>query len=260
MSAQKDIIKNENKPFAKRLSILMKKRNVTQEDLAKEIREKSGEPFDRQTVSRYIHGSSAPDMEKFMIIADFFKASYDYLLGKSDTPQRDFIDITARTGLLDKAIDSLSAMKNISEEELDEKDQHYKLNLKIKKDYKKYIKLINHLLSRDYFISYATTVIEYIENSKQWVEIINEIKNVEKGTGRKAKIGDIDLNMFHDTSVIDFDYNENPTGDDVVDELMLNFKCDDFLDKIKYQEWLMIEKLKKLSLSFADSLMKEIDD
>jgi transcriptional regulator with XRE-family HTH domain len=110
----KNAFSSFNKPFAKRLRALIENEGgvsprgkVTQEELAAEIRKHKFQ-FKRQTISMYINGKSAPDMEKFKIIADYFNVSYDYLLGESDSLNRDNIDIAAKTGLSDASIEALS--------------------------------------------------------------------------------------------------------------------------------------------------------
>lgn len=95
----------ENKPLPKALRRLMSETNTTQPMLAKSI------GVTRQTVSLYCTGQSAPDIETFDKIADYFDVTYDFLLGKSESKKRENVDIHKRTGLSDKAIEILSNWK-----------------------------------------------------------------------------------------------------------------------------------------------------
>ena len=71
-------VTDDFKIFSERLSVLMKERNVTQEELAQELGIK------RQTVSLYKNGQSTPDAALLKDIAIYFNVSADWLLGLSD--------------------------------------------------------------------------------------------------------------------------------------------------------------------------------
>ena len=62
------------------LKIARKSKGYTQEDVANHLCVK------RQTYSAYERGVSVPDAITLQKLADFFKVTCDYLLGKSDTP------------------------------------------------------------------------------------------------------------------------------------------------------------------------------
>lgn len=66
------------KIFPERLSLLMKERNLKQQDLGNALGVK------RQTVSLYMTGQSMPDAEQVKKIATFFDVSADWLLGLSE--------------------------------------------------------------------------------------------------------------------------------------------------------------------------------
>lgn len=98
---------NYNEPFPKNLRMLMKKRNVTQEDLGKALGKT------RQAVGYYAEGSSTPDIQTLAKIARFFNTSTDFLLGlcactSTDLSIKDAVDYI---GLDENAID---AIKNSS--------------------------------------------------------------------------------------------------------------------------------------------------
>jgi transcriptional regulator with XRE-family HTH domain len=65
--------------FSKRLQELMIEKNINQKELAK------GVDTSQQAIQQYIAMESAPKMEMFVAIADFFEVSCDYLLGRVET-------------------------------------------------------------------------------------------------------------------------------------------------------------------------------
>lgn len=67
--------------FSKRLKLLRKERNLTQNELADILHIKN------TTISNYENEVSSPDMDMIGQIASFFNVSTDYLLGKSDTKE-----------------------------------------------------------------------------------------------------------------------------------------------------------------------------
>lgn len=71
-----------NAPFPTALRALMEERGETQENIAKAA-EKT-----RQTVSQYVNGISEPSYETLVKIADYFNVSADYLLGRTEDPNR----------------------------------------------------------------------------------------------------------------------------------------------------------------------------
>ncbi len=59
---------------ADRIQNLRKQRGISQEDLADKI------GVSRQTVSKWESAQSSPDMEKIILLSDFFEVTTDYLL------------------------------------------------------------------------------------------------------------------------------------------------------------------------------------
>ena len=76
------IAEKYNAPFPTALRKLMEERGETQENIAKAI-EKT-----RQTVSQYVNGISEPGYDTLVKIADYFDVSSDYLLGRTNDPNR----------------------------------------------------------------------------------------------------------------------------------------------------------------------------
>ena len=100
MAKQANKLKGYDNIFAQRLRALMKERSVKQNILA----EKAG--CSRQAVSQYIDGSSAPNVDKLLSIAD---VSADYLLGRTnaETTDKDLRFVCEYTGLSENAIMTL---------------------------------------------------------------------------------------------------------------------------------------------------------
>ena len=63
------------KIFARKLSSLIKSKNMTNQDLANYLN------VTRQSVSQFTRGTAMPSTENLIAIADFFNISIDELLG-----------------------------------------------------------------------------------------------------------------------------------------------------------------------------------
>ncbi|KAB3533842.1 helix-turn-helix transcriptional regulator [Alkaliphilus pronyensis] len=97
----------EEKPFPKALRELMEETKTTQPMLAKAI------GVTRQAISLYCTGQSTPNIDIFVMIADYFNVSFDYLLGRSAAKNRENIDIQQRTGLSEGAIENICMLTNM---------------------------------------------------------------------------------------------------------------------------------------------------
>lgn len=91
-----------NSPFAASLRQLIEDRNATQGDIA------SITGVTRQTVSQYCNGISEPGYDTLIKIADFFNVSVDYLLGRTNDPNRQASAIDV-LGLSPQAVDKLKS-------------------------------------------------------------------------------------------------------------------------------------------------------
>ena len=67
--------------FSQRLLELRKQNNLTQEQLGKQIN------VSRYAILTYEKTKSYPDVEGLIALADYFKVSTDYLLGRTDNPE-----------------------------------------------------------------------------------------------------------------------------------------------------------------------------
>ena len=100
--------KGFNNILAVRLRQLMYGSGTTQQELA----EKTG--CSRQAVAQYMDGSNAPNIDKLILIAEFFNVSIDYLVGKDkeQTEEELVQSIVNYTGLSEKAVDVLHFYKD----------------------------------------------------------------------------------------------------------------------------------------------------
>ena len=100
-----------NKPFPTALRTLMAERNTTQSDLAEHLNKT------RQTISLYCNGSSAPDLETLVKIADYFNTSSDYLLGITPDPDKKPSAVND-LGLSPKAVDNIKYVQKDADRRL----------------------------------------------------------------------------------------------------------------------------------------------
>lgn len=100
---QESKLKGYDNIFATRLRELMEQTKTTQGTLAKE----SG--CSRQAISQYMDGSSMPNVDKLLSIADYFDVSIDYLLGREEKKNEKELQhiVSGYTGLSEEAIQYL---------------------------------------------------------------------------------------------------------------------------------------------------------
>lgn len=100
-----------NSAFPRTLRTLMENRvpSVTQSELGKAIGKT------RQAVGYYSDGSSSPDWETLVKIADFFSVSVDYLLGRTRimSPDASLRSASEYTGLSEEAITAFLRMNQL---------------------------------------------------------------------------------------------------------------------------------------------------
>jgi transcriptional regulator with XRE-family HTH domain len=66
--------------YKNRIAALRKNRNLTQDDMATTL------GISRAALSHYEKGRREPDYNTLITIADFFKVSLDYIMGRTDDP------------------------------------------------------------------------------------------------------------------------------------------------------------------------------
>lgn len=69
-------------PFSERLVQLRKSRSLTQKQLATEVQ------LSELAIQHYESQRRKPAFDALIALADFFDVSLDYLVGRSDDPQR----------------------------------------------------------------------------------------------------------------------------------------------------------------------------
>lgn len=69
-------------PFSERLVQLRKSRSLTQKQLATEVQ------LSELAIQHYESQRRKPAFDALIALADFFDVSLDYLVGRSDNPQR----------------------------------------------------------------------------------------------------------------------------------------------------------------------------
>lgn len=97
-----------------RLIECRKKRKLTQEQLAQKVKTTKG------TISNYENGHSTPPHETLVAIADVLGVSTDYLLGRTDDPNRpDSINEIKNPRIL-RMISRANELSHLSEDELNQ--------------------------------------------------------------------------------------------------------------------------------------------
>lgn len=91
--------------FATRLMMLRLSRQLNQKQLAERL------GLQKSTVSNWENNNALPSVETLMTLADFFKVSTDYLLGR-DESQSDGINHMDVTGLTAQQIEHIQQLVN----------------------------------------------------------------------------------------------------------------------------------------------------
>ena len=110
----------------------------------------------RASIGYYENGTRTPDIEILEKASQYFNVSYDYLMGQTEVKHRENIDISERTGLSEKAILLLTALK---ENTVKDNDDSFIATAQIR--------FINSLLEDGYSleeISINASDYEYIKN------------------------------------------------------------------------------------------------
>ena len=94
-------------PFAIRLRALLDTPEVSQAKVAEYV------GVTRQAISSYSLGTSVPDIEKFIKIADFFEVSTEYLLGRTEIKKADATKqaVSEYLNLSEEAIDTIRILQ-----------------------------------------------------------------------------------------------------------------------------------------------------
>lgn len=103
--AKKDFPETYFSPFATRLRELMAEGPTTQDQLA------TAAGKTRQTISQYVNGISEPGYNTLVKIADYYGTSIDYLLGRTNDPDK----VPCAADELGLSKDSIDAIKYFAE-------------------------------------------------------------------------------------------------------------------------------------------------
>ena len=95
-------MKDERAKIGAILKRAIKERGYTQEEFA----DKVGIGF--SSLKSYLNGGKVYNYELLIRFADVLECSFDYLLGKSNSPKREYTDVSNATGLSDESIEKLS--------------------------------------------------------------------------------------------------------------------------------------------------------
>lgn len=133
----------EQSIFPSRLRGLMEEHQTKQKDLAAAIGMRP------QTVSLYVQGQSAPDINCLNKIADYFQVTSDYLLGRTSDPSidSDSRSVCDYTGLSPEAVNILHSLNN---------SPSYTRDLRIS--------FVNHILESDILWS---RIMEHLQSAYQ---------------------------------------------------------------------------------------------
>lgn len=172
--------KGFNNILAVRLRQLMKGKETTQQELA----EKTG--CSRQAIAQYMDGSNAPNIDKLILIAEFFNVSIDYLVGKDkEQTEEEFVQsIVNYTGLEENSIEVLHKLKCESTNEIEEtvKKISAMLNGRRSQDTKTDLSFINTFINSQFnavFNHPNSYLYEYCRNLKKCIEIYNQVIDFE---------------------------------------------------------------------------------
>ena len=172
--------KGFNNILAVRLRQLMYGSGTTQQELA----EKTG--CSRQAVAQYMDGSNAPNIDKLILIADFFNVSIDYLVGKDkeQTEEELVQSIVNYTGLDEKSVEVLHNLKCESTNEIEEtvKKISAVFSGRRSQDTKTDLSFINTFINSQFnavFNHPKSYLYEYCRNLKKCIEIYNQVIDFE---------------------------------------------------------------------------------
>lgn len=150
-------IRSYKEVFKNRFNELLQK-SIEEGHQQKEITEKTG--ISPASITQYKNGTSVPKGAVLESLANYFNVSANYLIGKSDTPTYTFEDINKKTGLSQKAIETLYKLQH----NCFEKDIDITEDKKIDNFYSSQLDILNLLF----------------EDSEKLIELLNNIKTYKE--------------------------------------------------------------------------------
>lgn len=160
--------------FSSRLRSLIEEKNISKQKLADEI------GVSRQAISQYCDGSTVPNADKLLKIAEYFNVSLDFLVGKTEakTDNKDVQFICDYTRLSEEAV------KALSNEDINTNGMIKILN-KIILDSKLLARAELYNIWSGVFLtnfSYTKSQLELLddENNEKKIELISEFNEVKR--------------------------------------------------------------------------------
>lgn len=157
--------------FGRRLRELMREKSISQQELAETI------GCSRQSINFYVLGKRSPDIITAGKLADYFKVSCDYLIGKSDYRNQTEASFTVeQVGISEEAMKVFAGLKIASSgksSNLEEKAKAMGLNFEkdvlplIAEDGRNTLELLNRLIAHDAFGIMLHYIKQYKETSKK---------------------------------------------------------------------------------------------
>lgn len=141
----------------------------------KEITEKTG--ISPASITQYKNGTNVPKGYILENLANYFNVSANYLLGKSDTPTYTFEDINKKTGLSQKAIETLYKLQHNSFDE----DINITEEKEISDFYNSQISILNLILED------SEHLLVLLDNMKNYKKNYEELKQ-EKTKSKKEQL------------------------------------------------------------------------
>ena len=134
----------------------------------REITESTG--ISPASITQYKNGTSVPKGDILEKLANYFNVSSNYLLGKSETPSYNFDDINKKTGLSQKAIETLYKLQhNAIDDNVDITEER-----EISEDYRTQLNIIN------LFFEDSGKLLTLLNDIKTYQENYNKTKDSEK--------------------------------------------------------------------------------
>lgn len=137
--------------FKDRLRELIKEKNKTQKDVAKEIAECSNIELSPQTLSYYVNGRE-PNYELLKTFSKYFDVSVDYLIGNSDAKKAENVKLINELGIKDDAIRIIQGLRTLSVAITDPEPNV------LKNDERLLLDVFNEFVSANYFMAFLTAL------------------------------------------------------------------------------------------------------
>lgn len=141
-----------NQPFAKALRCLLQETETTQSALAEYV------GVTRQAISKYASGETKPDIDTFDKIVEYFEVSYEYMLGKSNNKNKEYVEIAQLLPLSDKALERILYLDKMDLM----KDEYYSVSETV------FYEELNSIIESDYFFSMISLLATFRKQADKW--------------------------------------------------------------------------------------------